>query len=226
MTGKLADTVMSVRNGEQIARKYQPVVFNPSTPAQVAVRAKMKLMSQLSAILSPFIAMRRVGTVSARNLFVKKNFRLTSYSNGTASIELNGIQLAASSVALPPVVVARLENNEGIEAHIDSPRPEGIDHVVFVFLEKQADDKLRVMESVLAEEPATSGYFKAEVDNTSNSVVVLAYGIRVNSESARAIFSDLEAPSAETVAKLVATSSLTENDVTLTQTVGATLAAV
>lgn len=105
MTGKLADVVMAVRNGEQVARKYQPIVFNPSTPAQVAQRAKMKLMSQLSAVMGDVIAIPRSGNVSSRNLFTKKNFALTRYSSAEnqAEIELADVQLTAGVLPMPQV---------------------------------------------------------------------------------------------------------------------------
>ena len=44
-TGKLGASVFAISGGEQIVRQYNPVVSNPNTDAQVAQRAKLKLMS-------------------------------------------------------------------------------------------------------------------------------------------------------------------------------------
>lgn len=224
MTGKLADTVMSVRNGEQIARKYQPVVFNPSTPAQVAQRAKLKLLSQLSAVLGPAIAIPREGVRSARNLFTKVNFGLTSYSSSEASITLDNVQLTKSVVGLPSISASRIETTSIGVALNQAPVAGNLSRVVYIGLAKQADGKLRYLGSVVAENPDTP-YFSAEFPYTAEEVVFYAYGVRDNSESARVVFGNLESLTAEQVAKLVTSRTLTEADITLTETQGITLAA-
>ena len=225
LTGKLADTVMAVRSGEQIVRKYQPIVSNPSTPAQTAQRAKLKLLSQLSAVCAPVIAIRKQGAVSSRNIFTKKNFSATSYSNNTASITMNEVQLTDSVVGLPAVVIGRVTEDNTIEAYLSQPAVENVDRVVFCFFEKLTDGRLRLITSVVATEPNESETFIATIPNRNNEVVVLAYGVRVNSENARVVFGELEAPTAEQIARLVTSAALTESDITLTETTGATLAA-
>lgn len=217
MTGKLADTVMSVRNGEQIARKYQPVVFNPSTPAQVAQRAKLKLLSQLSAVLAPSIAIPRQGAISSRNLFTKKNFDLTSFASDEASITLAQVQLTSSVVAFPDISVTR--NAGSIIVTPTRTTPE-LDRVVYVVLAKEADNRLRYLTSLVVSKD-DSPVFEGTISvSDAIPLVVYAYGIRLNSEAARVTFADLAAPTAETVAKIVVTSSLTESDITLTETRG------
>lgn len=56
--GKLGNTVMTVRRGQQIARVYQPVVANPKSARQQLSRAKMRLAV---ATLRPFIYALRAG---------------------------------------------------------------------------------------------------------------------------------------------------------------------
>lgn len=216
MTGKLADTVMAVRNGEQLARKYQPVVFNPSTPAQIAVRAKMKLLSQLSAVVAPAIAIPRVGSSSSRNLFTKKNYQLTTFTNNQADISLANVQLTDSVVGLPAVEVSR--EGSTVSAVLRYPAPE-LDRVVYVALVKNPDNTLRFVSSSVVQKGDTPT-FPSDVAATSLPVVVYAYGIRLNNENARAKFGNLEAETAETVAKLIVTSTLTSSDITLTETKG------
>lgn len=225
MTGKLADTVMSVRNGEQIARKYQPVVYNPSTPAQVAQRAKLKLLSQLSAVCAPVIAIPRQGAVSSRNLFTKKNYPLVSYNTDTASIDLNEVQLTSSVVALPPVLVSRGGDNIDIFLASSAAAALDVDRVVYCIFEKQADEHLRLYASAVVTTPGANNQFPTSIANSASSLVVLAYGVRDNTEAARAAFGNLEAPSATQVADLIVTRSMVESDITLTETRGATLAA-
>ena len=218
MTGKLADTVMSVRNGEQIARKYQPVVFNPSTPAQVAVRARMKLMSQLSAVFGNVIAMPRVGSVSSRNLFTKVNYPLTSYADNEANVNLLGIQVTQSSVGLPPLTVQR--TSSGITMAL-STADRSIDRVVYLILVRGVDEKLRMGSTVVVSDTET-GLFETSVGTlaptASEGVFVYAYGVRDNTDAARAIFGNLNAPTGQQIAQLIVTRNLLATDVTVTET--------
>ena len=226
MTGKLADTVMAVRNGEQIARKYQPIVSNPSTPAQVAQRAKLKLLSQLSAVMAPVIAMPRNGNMSSRNLFTKVNFPLTTFDSDTASIDLDHVQLTSSVVALPPVYTERTLSSFGASLLIPagSPAPD-FSRVVYTLFEKQSDQKLRYVTSVVVNEPGAGGAFPATLPIINNEAVVLVYGVRDNTEAARVVFGNLEAPTAVDIANLVTTRTLRESDITLSETRGVTSAA-
>lgn len=227
MTGKLADTVMSVRNGQQIARKYQPVVFNPSTNAQVAQRAKMKLMSQLSAALAPAIAIEREGSVSARNIFVKRNFALATYTNDKANVNLPYVQLTNSAIGMPYINAARSEGQISVSIDQSASLAYGVldaDEVVYVLLAKNFDNKLRLagMKKVAkTESPA----FATTFADVANEVVVYAYSIRYNSETARVKYGNMTGDAAETIAKLLVSRAISSQDVTLSETVSAIVAA-
>jgi len=220
MTGKLADTVMAVRNGEQLARKYQPIVFNPSTPAQVAQRAKLKLMSQLSAVLGPNIAMRRVGSVSARNLFTKLNIGKAAFADSEATIDITSIALTASAVGLNGVN-GQFNANGNIDLSL-SQGDASLSRVVYVVLSVQPDRSIRVGSSTVVSTAGADNTFAGvgEGNYTAESYV-LAYGVRDNTEAARVVFGNLDAPTAEDVARIVTTRTLTESDITLTETRGA-----
>lgn len=220
MTGKLADVVMSVRNGEQIARKYQPVVFNPSTPAQIAQRAKLKLISQLSAVMAPVIAIRRQGSVSSRNLFTKLNIRKATYGEDTASVNLESVSLTNSIVSLPDVVVSRDAGTGRLTANM-SATPSGMSRIIYAFFVKQPDETLRLVNTqVVSSAPWASEAVEAA---TALEYVVYAYGVRDNTDNARAVFGSMETVTAEQVAKLVVSRTLTEVDVTLTETKATTV---
>ena len=224
MTGKLADTVMSVRNGEQLVRKYQPVVFNPSTSAQVAQRAKLKLMSQLSAVMAPFIAIPRDGAVSSRNIFTKINFPATTYADGTADVALGSVKLTKSVVGIPAISATR----SGSVLTLGLATSEvDVNRVVYVAFLK-TNGELRAAGSVVATNAGTpSNPWTASLDVVSNDeCVVYAYGIRDNTEAARVRFGNMQAVTAETVAKLITSRTLVESDVTLTDTVSQTFSAV
>lgn len=226
MTGKVADSVMVVRNGEQIVRKYQPVVSNPATPGQTEARAKLKLMSQLSAVMAPVIAMRRQGAVSSRNVFVKENYGTTTYANNQADITLTNVKLTKSVVSFPTFSVSRTEGEIIIYIpESENPANLGFDRVVYVMFVKDADGSLRYAGSRVVNEPGVSSDWGSGFPADSRECIFYAYGIRDNSETARATFGNLQAVTAETVAKLVVTRTLLESDITLTETRSATLPA-
>lgn len=101
-TGRLGGSVFAVRRGEQIVRKYQPVVSNPSTGAQVAQRAKFKLAQQVAAVLgddvNPWGIVDR--QKSARNSFTSNLLKsgAITYANATASVALADLKLTGSSL--------------------------------------------------------------------------------------------------------------------------------
>ena len=220
MTGKLADTVMTVRNGEQIARKYQPAVYNPSTPAQIGARAKLKLLSQLSAVMAPVIAMPKQGSMSSRNLFTKENYGLTTYTDGQADINLNSVKLTKGVVALPGIVATAAAG--GYSVNLSTSLPVDVDRMVYVSFNKQNDGALRFTGSVVVTEPTGSWQGLVPASGTGETVIY-AYGIRDNNQSAKAKFGNMQALSAETIAKLIVTKTLLESDITLTETVGLTV---
>lgn len=223
MTGKVADVVMAVRNGEQIARKYQPVVSNPKSAAQVTSRAKLKLMSQLSAVMAPVIAIPRMGSVSSRNMFVKVNYKYASYSDETASVTLTAVQLTKSVVGFPAIAGSREQDNVNV---VLNSAAVNVDRVVYLCFVKGPDNTLRFYESKVISEPGTNGRFAASFSTGAQlNIVIYAYGVRDNTQSARVTFGNLIAPSAEDVAKIVTSRILTENDITLTETQAVEVAA-
>lgn len=223
MTGKLADTVMSVRNGEQLARKYQPIVSNPSTPAQVAVRAKLKLLSQLSAAYAPIIAIKRRGSVSARNLFTKRNFELANYANNQADITLADVQLTNSAVPLAGFTIDRSGTN--MELELSDNMGNSIDRVVYVVVKKTSGQELLVADSKVVEFSEGAGTFPTTMPKVTGAIVVMAYGIRLNTEAARIAFGNMTAPTAQEVARLLVTMTNADTALTLTETRGLQLAA-
>lgn len=217
VTGKMGGGVFAQRHGETIWRQYQPVVANPSTAAQIKQRARMKLMSQMSAVMAPVIAMAREGAVSSRNLFVKRNMRYTTYDTALnqAKIDLTNVKLTHSVVGLPALTSSRTSTEIAISL---ADSLDNFDHVVYAGFAKQADGALRYIGSTMAQ-PGTNNQFPGTLSMVENvDVQVYAYGIRTNSDKARVRFGEMTVTSAEEFAKLVVTRVLTENDVTLSET--------
>lgn len=219
LSGKVGNTIYAIRPGMTIARQYNPSPLNIKSEAQVEARAKFKLLSQLAAVMAGVIAIPKEGIISSRNLFTKKNYGLTSFTNNEASITLADVQLTNSVIGLPEVVVTRGEGTAATFSLASAAR--NISRIVYCAFLKQPDDKLRFAGSYVVSEAGASGRFEVEAALFANSnYVVYAYGVRDNTASAAVIFGELEAVTAETVAKLLVTRRLTEADVSLTETKG------
>lgn len=183
-TGKLGSMVYSVRNGQQIVRQYNPIVANPSTAAQVEARSKMKLMSQLAAIVAPVIAINAEGLKSKRNLFISRNYPLAGYEENTAQIDMAGVQLTKSNTAFPDFEVDR-SNGTSIAIHLSEDATNLFDRVIYCAVISQADGSLRLWDDVLVTEAGSGGLFPATLPYTPNAIAVYGYGIRANNDDAK-----------------------------------------
>lgn len=217
-TGKLGGSVFAIRNGEVIERQYQPIVSNPSTQNQVEARAKLKLMSQLSAVFAPTIAIPRLGAVSSRNRFVSVNYPAATYAGNQADVNMLDIKLTKSVVGLPGVTAVRQERLLSMQlAYGDAD----LSRVVYVVIIRQPDNSIRLAGSVVATTAGTENNWPAALSFAGSvATYVYAYGVRDNSEKAKAMFSNL-AVSAEDVANIIVSRNLFDGDITVTETVAA-----
>ena len=217
-TGRLAGSVFAVRFGETIERAYQPVVANPNSPAQIEARAKLKALSQLSAVMAPVIAIPREGSVSSRNRFTQENYGKTTYSNNQASINLLQVSLTKSVVGLPNLIVSR--EGGALSISLAYAMPEGISRIVYAVFVKQDDTRLRYLTSSVVSNPGESGIFPTTIvlDSPSLDVIIFAYGVRDNTDAARVTFGNLEVPTATNIAQIIVSRALTGADITLTET--------
>lgn len=217
-SGKLGSSVFAISGGEQIVRQYNPVVSNPNTPAQVAQRAKLKLMSQIAADLAPILAIPKDGLKSSRNIFVSKNIGLATYENNEAQIHVPGLQITAGSGFLGEILVSAAP--EGLSVIMQNNVPSGIDKVVYVLLEAGDDYQLHVVDSavvdVTTEHPQADYTFHTENDTG----FVLAYGIKTTTTQAGVGYADYGADTATAVASLVTSRKVKNAASSLTATIG------
>lgn len=223
-TGKIGSIVFSTSGGETIAREYNPNVANPNTQAQVNQRARMKLMSQLSASLSPVIAMTKSGLVSARNKFVKKNFDACYVLNGNAQITYENVQLTEGNTSLPAITGGGdIENNKmDIMLSFRSEPSATIARVVYCLFRKTEEGKLEYVNSkIISDRQRNSSilWFIVQWDQMPVAeYVVFAYGMSDTSERASAEYGNLNVVTASDLAKLVATRAISFQDYQFTQT--------
>lgn len=227
MSGKVADVVMSVRNGQQIVRKYQPVVANPKTANQFSTRARFKLISQLSAIMATVIAIPRNGGVSKRNRFASLNFPLSSFNLETlkAEINLEQVQLTKGDLNAPVFTNVFRAANGDVSARIDPLSiPNDVSRIVYAAFSRSGDDVGLIGSSVVARNEENPNW-QGNMRGTTADMVIYAYAVRDNTAAARLAFGNLEVPTATMVADLIVSRSLLESDVSLSRTSGYILAA-
>ena len=220
--GKYGNAVFRIRYGQQIMSQYNPVVANPRTQAQVDVRSKLKLVSQLSAVLAQVIAMPRIGAITARNRFTKVNYPAAGVSQGLARIDLPVVQLTDSARRMPAFTVTR-DSGNSIDASL--LQAEAFSRVVYVVVAKDTKGLLRVFDSAVVNNSAqgVANTFPAKMRYTAEAIVVYAYGITDLNEKASATFGDLNSPTAESIARVIANRVLNYNDAVPTATNGAYL---
>lgn len=221
-TGKIGAIVYSVSSGQQIAREYQPIVANPNTQPQVENRSKLKLLSQLSANYAGSIAIRKVGMISGRNQFISTNYPQAVINGNVVDVNLNRVQLTKSNV---PMIGFSADRSSGtkIAVVLNENGAAQFDKVVYSAFRKTTNGNLMAAGSVVVEVAGEAGTFAGELPYTADAVVLYAYGVKINSGKANAAFSNLNAPTAEQVAKLYTTSSEVAAGTTLSQTAGCTM---
>lgn len=221
-TGKLGNNVFSVRKGEQIVRQYNPIVANPQTSAQVASRSRLKLMSQLAAVLAPSIAIPGDGLKSRRNMFISQNYDLSSYADGKAQVNMALIQLTKSSVSLPSLQVVRAAGT-GITCSLVDDAHEALDRVAYIVVAKNADGSFSIYATAIASEAGAGGTFEKVLPYTSLPIVVYAYGIRANDNDTLTRFDSIVADANLNIASVSTRSRDLLANVTLTATRGVVL---
>lgn len=229
--GKIGSIVFSTTGGQTIARGYNPHVANPNTVAQINQRARMKLMSQISASLSQSMAFTKTGLVSARNKFVKRNFANTYALNGVAQASYENLQLTEGNLGLPAISI-QVDTTTGreIRAYFSENPASNISRVIYSVFLKTDEGKLSYIKSVIVTDRIdgedVGEYFVMPYQVVpEGDIVIYAYGMIDTSESATAHYGELNVVTGSDLARLVATRSISFDDFQFTQTRGATMGA-
>lgn len=222
--GKLGAAVFSSTNGQQVVRQYQPNVKNPNTVAQTMQRARFKLMTQIASSMAPVIAIPKSGTVTSRNMFVKKNMPLVIGTEDGAQLVYENLQLTSGTRALPGIYVEREAGKLKIGL-LQAPTG-NISRVAYCAFAKDSEGQLSYEWSIIASTAGAQGTFDVETkDIVSLDVVFYAYGMIDTNSKATATFENYHVDSATDLAKLIATRKLSLSDFSLTKTRGTTLKA-
>lgn len=222
INGKIGGVVFSTSGGILVSREYNPNVANPNTQAQVNQRARMKLMSQLSATMAPVITMQKMGLVSARNQFTKRNFGYSYVSDGEAQVSYENLQLTQGNAALPRIIYGGTGGNYHLE--LQDSADASISRVVWIAYRKTAEGKLQFIYSAIEETAGADGKFKHQLPASwaSDNYVFYAYGMKDMNAKATAQYGNLNVTTANDLATLVASRKISLTDYQFTQTRGAT----
>lgn len=220
--GKLGNTVYSLSGGVCIARQKAESVSNPNTVAQVETRSKFKLLSQLAAALSPVIAIRKDGLVSGRNQFMTINKNSAQYVGNDASINLNKVQITKSARGLQDFEANR-SGGTAVAVNLLNDMSSAIDRMIYSMFKKNADGSLTLFDSKVVSEAGAEGKFAANLAFTDASVVIYAYGVKLTTAASKTAFGNMQAPSAEQVAKLLTTSTEAASGSQVTRTKALTM---
>lgn len=228
--GKIGSIVFSTSSGQTIAREYNPHVANPNTMAQINQRARMKLMSQLSASLSPVLAMTKDGLVSKRNKFTKINFPASYALDGIAQITYENVQITEGNTSLPALnATGSVDVDQmSIIVSLASEPSSTINRVVYCLFKKSNEGKLEFITSKISSTRWGKGFSYPFMDQFENlavaEYVIFAYGMSDTSERATATYGDLNVVTASDLARLVATRAISFSDYQFTQTRAITIA--
>lgn len=222
-SGKLGSSVFSVTAGEQVVRQYQPVVTNPSTESQVNNRARLKLLSQLSAVMADVIAIPRQGALSPRNIFVSDNYPISSAENGAATIDLAKIALTKGGMQIPAVVAER-DGDTAINVALAAKADQLVARVIYIAFYRNNVGELQLLDSAVVETAGAEGTFPYVFPYMSQDILVYAYGIFDKNSKATAKFGNYGVENGTQVASLIADRKVSESDYLITKTQGVVLA--
>lgn len=222
VNGKIGAVVYSTTSGQIIAREYNPNVKNPNTISQVNQRARLKLMSQMAAIMAPVIVIPREGLKSSRNLFIKKNMDYCYASGGVAQITYENVQLTAGNAVLPALNITRSEA-DGIKVALQSDASASVTRVVYCLYKKTSAATLQYIGSTIATQAGEGGLFPATFTNLAGDIVIFAYGMIDLNGAATVQYGNLNVKNAKDIAELAMTRKLASGSFQFTETRGATL---
>lgn len=230
VSGKLGAVVFATSGGQTISREYNPNVSNPNTQSQVNQRARMKLMSQLSATLANVIAMTKDGLVSKRNKFTKANFAYAYAVNGVAQVSYENLQLTEGHLALTQI--SGSIDDGTLRLFLGTEPSATIARVVWCLFRKTEEGNLEYVKSAIIAErendttsPGKYFYWNTRIMNGETTAmadyVIYAYGMVDQSAQATARYGNLSVQSATDLAQLVANRTISTTDYQFTETRGA-----
>lgn len=197
-SGKLGSSVFAISKGITVERQYQPRVNNPQTKAQIAQRAKFKLLSGLASVVAPFACLSTTGLQSQANVFIKKNMQFVSFTGTSARIDMPKIQISGGSngFVTPDFDITAGIGKGSISA--EDVAAAGFDGVVFLVVGTRRPNVARITGKVIL--APSGGAFSIEFPTVSSfqEYHLYAYGIKLTDKGISA-YGDLNSVSENVV---------------------------
>lgn len=230
-TGKKAGVITYKVGDTYLVREYTPKVHNPRTEKQVQQRAKIKLLSQIAALMRFCIAIFPSSGKSSRSIFSRLNYTLINAFSTTAEIDFSSVYLTDSTNPLPQVEkdVVFIDSRFRKYIHFLNEPTADIKRVFYFLFTKTDNGKLSLVDYYLSERrttPTARGFFNwagatFEIDENGKSLydyVVYAVGMCDNSEEATEYFLNLDVDYIEQVGRLISEKLITSADYYFTET--------
>lgn len=220
---KVGDTILS--------REYTPKVANPNTLKQVQQRAKIKLLSQIGALLRPFIAIFPSSGKSSRSIFAQLNYPKITAPSTTAEIDYSSVSLTDSNQPITQVAKDVEFVPSGVRKLIGLPEEpsQDIQRVFYYLFTKTDNGKLVFVDYYLSEtrKSARLPYYFCwslapfDIDEQGKSTkdyVVFSIGMGDNSEQATDYWDSIDVPEIGYLGQLIAEGIITDADFYFTET--------
>ena len=221
-SGKMGSAIFYVSSGSQIVRQHQPNVANPSTPAQMSQRAKLKLIQQLGCAFDSIIAMPKKGLLRPRNIFASRNIDIVHAYSDHVEIDYEHIQLTAGSVTFPQVIIENV-GTTSINIHLAEAPGASVSRVVYNIFKKSTENEFYLVGSHILDNAGESGFYPLSIAFLPSDVVVYAYGIKDRDYNSTARFSSYRVTNGEDIASLVMSRMMSTTEYRFTRTTAATL---
>lgn len=222
-TGKVGGLVFQVNSGVQIVKEKPEHVSNPSTEAQVAQRAKLKLMSQLAADMKNAIAMKKDGLVSPRNKFIARNIGFAQYGAGTAEVEAARLQITDGSAFISAIGTTSTAAGD-VTVKCSQSEFRNYDQVVYNLFRVEDDGQFAFLGQEIVDDPGRDGLFPATVNLPAGEYLVLGYGMKEKETSKGSKYGDYEVNYSASKAELINSKSALLQNYDLSMTSGALFA--
>lgn len=225
MSGKVGGLVYAVNHGVSTVREKNPFPYNPKTEKQIEARAKLKLLSQIAAVMAPVLGFRRIGAVSPRNLFTRANYpavadATVSGNDITVVTGLEGLDLTGGVLMLPDM--ASVTVSQGVASiALGDAAAEDIDTMVYAMVSVKESGAAALIEAKTVETAGEGRTFPTTINvpaSVLGKVVVYAYGSKMLTERARTTYEHYKCNNTALEAMLTVVRTLSENDIALTQT--------
>lgn len=212
-------------------RALQAHVHNPRTEKQVAHRAKIKLLSQLGAVLRPIIAIFPTSGSSSRAIFARLNYPNITAHSTTAEIDYTSVTLTDSNRPITQVAkdVVYLQDRWRKLIGLPEEPTQDIKRVFYYLFSKTDNGKLSFVDYYMSEirwssrNPMFFCWAIAPLDideqgKSTRDYVVYAIGMGDNSQQATEYWESLDLPNLELLGQIIAEGLITDTDYYFTQT--------